>query len=404
MKTHWLPLTFSVVVPFSIYAVGGSGWQLLLAALPGIAWCCQAWRVLDRYTGIERELSASSTDNPDSHLTGAMEQYVESVDATAQFVASRMDIELEQIKKVVADAVGTLGLSFNGLNELASDQMSMTLNLASRLSKTTNDQEMTENDSNRSNFGDFIRATDSVLRDYVQNILATSKQSMEMVELINDVGEAMERIEALLGDVKQIADQTNLLALNAAIEAARAGDAGRGFAVVAGEVRTLSTHSHRFSDEIRTVVSSAKMKIADAQTSIEDMASKDMNMAIQSKANLDEMIRDVEELNQFVGHELERVSDITAKFENDIGAAVRALQFEDIVRQLTEYIQTRTVHLQGTLQSCQDQRVRSKTDSEKIMALTEARSLLEQEIEKWQGDGAKPVHQGSMLEGEIELF
>ena len=62
--------------------------------------------------------------------------------------------------------------------------------------------------------------------------------------------EGVRRLEALTGELRQMAEdvgaiarQTNLLSINAAIEAARAGEAGKGFAVVAAEVRRLSTLS-----------------------------------------------------------------------------------------------------------------------------------------------------------------
>ena len=64
---------------------------------------------------------------------------------------------------------------------------------------------------------------------------------------------AVSRIEDLTEDIIGIAEQTNLLALNASIEAARAGEAGKGFAVVASEIGNLASNSQATAAEIQNV-------------------------------------------------------------------------------------------------------------------------------------------------------
>lgn len=76
----------------------------------------------------------------------------------------------------------------------------------------------------------------------------------EMVQTMDSIQDASNRIKEIVSTINSIAFQTNILALNAAVEAARSGEAGRGFAVVAGEVRALAQRSAQASQEISTLI------------------------------------------------------------------------------------------------------------------------------------------------------
>lgn len=95
------------------------------------------------------------------------------------------------------------------------------------------------------------------------------------------VGESksVEQINALTGNILDIASQTNLLALNASIEAARAGEAGKGFAVVAEEIRVLADNSRETASniqEISELVTAAVNKLASEASRMLDFVNTDV--------------------------------------------------------------------------------------------------------------------------------
>ncbi|HMA14891.1 MAG TPA: ammonium transporter [Kiloniellaceae bacterium] len=74
----------------------------------------------------------------------------------------------------------------------------------------------------------------------------------EATSTMNSLGEASDRIGAVLEAIRKIAKQTRMLALNATIEAERAGAAGKGFAVVAGEVKRLADDTAAATEQIES--------------------------------------------------------------------------------------------------------------------------------------------------------
>lgn len=403
MKERGFVQQFRIAILISLIAIVASFmppiaiayWSPLLLMIVSASWMFIAFKSSQSSAVMGEASSASANDNGAVELDSEVSALLQDVARIVADEMSRAQTEVQRIRQLTGDAVVELANSFNGMNEHAQIQGR---EIAGVLNTFTTE------DENSVDFAKFVIDASNTLDYFVDNMLTISHKSMEMVGNVDDISTNMDEIYSLLNNVTGIADQTNLLALNAAIEAARAGEHGRGFAVVADEVRKLSTGSATTGEQIRQVINKSRVNIDSAVDTIGTMASKDMNSTIKSKDQMQLMMRKMEVLNANMATKMVIVQDMSNNINNSVAMAVRALQFEDMVSQLSEHVETTCQQVAPFI----TQAGRSYNNDTSAGSAAERIKVLRRNLQQIRNETCAPQHeavvQSSMSEGEIDLF
>jgi methyl-accepting chemotaxis protein len=317
--------------------------------------------------------------------------YIDAVDE--QLAAS--GAEVARTLTIFTEAIGGLIGSFNDITVQAREQQALAVGLATGGVTDGSGSKLTKA------FDEFVSETSQTLQFFVDATVQNSKLAMGLTDLIDKVRGQANAIQGALREVQAIAKQTDLLALNAAIEAARAGEAGRGFAVVADEVRVLSTRTGEFSRQIHAHINSMHEASSGAEKAIAEIASRDMNVALQSKRRVGQMMQDIGVVHNEMQQTAGQLAQRTEKLESEVNAAVTSLQFQDMVTQLLTHVGKRVESMSAVTRVA-----RPLADASLEPAVIEStNAALDAEIQSAREATAKnPVTQASMQTGDIELF
>ncbi|WCP69388.1 methyl-accepting chemotaxis protein [Vibrio tubiashii] len=348
---------------------------ILAAAIP--------WFVIPK----RKSVNANEQSGKQGRAASAQKPPAE-VSPMLSIISQQLIDPLDHQRSVVDESVETLNESYFELQKLAEGQNQITTELVDNL---------LGNRDRNSDISQVLPKTEAIIRQFVETLVNVSERSISAVHSIHDMSDKLDAVFKLLAQVRGLSEQTNLLALNAAIEAARAGEAGRGFAVVAQEVRNLSLKAKELNDEIEAEINVAQETVQQANKTVGEMASIDMTEAIESKEKVDEMLRGVQEVNQSVEQEVQKIRSSGDLLHAQVDNGIRALQFADIIVQQGDYAKQSVSYLQEFIALC-EQWANQDIDQQDF---TEAVIALQQQIES---RGAPAASQESIEEGEVELF
>ncbi len=380
---HWVAYLASIVMLSTIAADISTAISLSAAIVTLIFW---AWLNQKNSPSLPVETLMDTTSIQAARITAGtrlqenMQQHLQPATTS-----------LEQVTGIISDGTHLLQESFTGLVTKSDQQLEQLNTMLAQLKGG-------DIDNNNLTMENFAREIDSTLSSFVELMVKISVKNVAAADKVQDMVHEMDSVFELLSQVHKLADQTNLLALNAAIEAARAGDAGRGFAVVADEVRNLSISSQKLNDCIREQTAGTKTLLIDISKIVEEMASLDMNNALATKDNMDNMLKELVEANQCISDTIDSTSQTAKEIQNDVSSAVTAMQFEDSARQIVQYVQEQ-LQAMDTTTSIVAQELLANND------IVQCFQQMDKKLQTHLAASPRPtVTAQNMQEGEIDLF
>lgn len=242
---------------------------------------------------------------------------------------SRMSEQLKQTSEQIESSVVGVCTSFQGIAERARATVARTTGFLG--------QEGEEPSDNRS-FEGLIENCSGTLVKILNVTEEAGEVSRRAIERIQQMDEASQSISAALQQLEQIAGGNKILALNARIEAARAGSYGAGFAVVAMEVISQTEKSQSVNAQVNELITNLRRLAGSTLEDLKKMNDQDHRRVEQCRLEVDESLRDLQTAHGDMKKMLTGMTEDGELLANDIGAAVRGLQFQDRTSQRIAHV------------------------------------------------------------------
>lgn len=350
-----------------------------------------------RWPGRNRAKAVAAMEAPsEKALRPLLLQVASKEGAMLEGRVSFLRQELSQADALVEEAAHTLEQALRTLADRVRAQHRLALDVQEAMRITSQGLDSAEATATLS------ATIVGTLDTFVTNMLEISKSSMQLVEEVDDIRQRSDRMEAMLQELGDIAGQTHLLALNASIEAAHARKFGAGFAIVAGEVSKLADRSTALSGTIQEQIQGTREALRRTDAQVQAIASKDLNLAIQSRGESEALIQALDASTRNVKALVGEMEVNAGLIESQVGHVVRSLQFQDLVHQTLQACMQELANLHEQADAWRELEAalgRGGDQAESIERLHAALESVEAAQIRF-----KAVKQDSMAAGDVDLF
>lgn len=162
--------------------------------------------------------------------------------------------------------------------------------------------------------------------------------SRRAIERIQQIDTVSQEVTGSLAHLDHIANGNRMLVLNARIEAAHAGIAGAGFAIVADEVGAQTQKSREVTAKVTERILDLRKLAGSAVEDLQYMTEQEHKRIAQSRREVDEALDDLRTVHDQLKTMLTEVMEESRLLANDVGSAVRGMQFQDRTSQRIAHV------------------------------------------------------------------
>jgi methyl-accepting chemotaxis protein len=241
----------------------------------------------------------------------------------------RMSEQLKQTSKQIEESVVGVCDSFQGIAARARATVARTAAFLGNDGPSV---------SGKPSFEGLIEACGGTLVKILNTTVEAGEISRRAIERIQGMNTASQQISDALSQLDQITNSNRMLAFNARIEAAHAGSAGMGFAVVAVELAEATVKSRTVTAHVGELALNLSSLADSTLQDLRRMNEQDSERVEQCRQEVDASLRDLQAAHSEMVEMLNGMTAEGALLANDIGAAVRGLQFQDRISQRISHV------------------------------------------------------------------
>jgi len=323
-------------------------------------------------------------DNIESTLSQSMTAVLRDMQESMSGEIDAIGGQTHQVESLLKDAIASLHEAFESIHNSSDQQMQVMTSLMMDVTGASDNENI------------FQRAEDAsaILSGLVNSLMLNSKNNLQALTTMDSV---QKRLQVVLSLEKE---QENLIAQLCDCSEAEQFDADR--------VRQLTQQLRNKQTVENEYVSKTMAQFNKTHQLIGQVASRDMEEVMVAKEKVENILKHFFQINEVVTESRVRVNQVNAEMRQHLGAAIRALQFEDISTQSLGHTDRHLGRMAGMigiltdgLQGLDQSNITDDMYLSRIAAIHIAMSDYHQAL---QLEDSNPVSQESMDEGDIDLF